>query len=80
MKEELKRKEVTRGIGNGFDVRRKYRVGLGWKNMENWEKTHILGNFGGPVPVHLEPVPVQVSRTEPVPVQVRPLPVHPALF
>ena len=32
---------------------------------EKWEKTHILGNFGGPVPVHFEPVPVHF---EPVPV------------
>ena len=80
MKEELSRKAVTREIWNGFDVCMKYRVGLGWKNMEKWEKTHILGIFGGPVPVHLEPVPVQANRTEPVPVQVRPVPVHPAMF
>ena len=50
------------------------------KIWKNGRKTHILGIFGGLVPVHLEPVPVQVNRTEPVPVQVRPVPVHPALF
>ena len=80
MKEELSRKAVTREIWNGFNVCMKYRVGLGWKNMEKWEKTHILGIFGGPVPVHLELVLVQANKTEPVPVQVRPVPVHPALF
>ena len=80
MKEELSRKEVTREIWNGFDVCWKYRVGLGWKNMEKWENTHILGIFGGHVLVHLEHVPVHPSRTEHVPVHVRHVPVHLALF
>ena len=43
----------------------------GEKIWKNGRKTHILGIFGGPVPVHLGPVPVHPSRTEPVPVQVR---------
>ena len=49
------------------------RVDLGiniWKKME---KIHILGIFGGHVPVH-------PSRTEHVPVHVRNVPVHPVLF
>ena len=45
MEEELNRKEVTRGIGNGFDVCTKYRVGLGWKNMEKWDKNTHFGYF-----------------------------------
>ena len=45
LKDELSRKKITRSIGNGFDVCMKYRVGLGWKNMEKWEKIHILGIF-----------------------------------
>ena len=41
MKEDLNRKEITRCIVNGFEVYMKYRVGLGWKNMEKWGKnTH----------------------------------------
>ena len=44
------------------------------------EKIHIMGIFGGHVPVHLEHVPVHPSRTEHVPVHVRHVPVHPALF
>ena len=39
-----------------------YRVELSIKNMEKWEKIHILGIFGGHVPVHLECVPVKVYR------------------
>ena len=45
-----------------------YWVDLGINIWKNRRKTHILGIFGGPVPVHLEPVPVQPSKTEPVPV------------
>ena len=52
MKEELSRKEVTREIWNGFDVCLKYRVELGSKVWKNVRKTHILGIFGSPVPVH----------------------------
>ena len=50
--------------------------------MEKREKIHILGIFGGHVPVHLEHVPVHLSRTEHVPVHVhvRHVPVHLALF
>ena len=45
----------------------KYRVELGIKNMEKWEKIHILHIFGSCVPVHLECVPVHPSRTQCVP-------------
>ena len=44
---------------------------LGENIWKNGRKTHILGNFGGPVPVHLGPLPVQPSRTEPVQVRNR---------
>ena len=54
----------------------KYWVELGIKHMGKWEKIHILGIFGGHVPVHLESVPVHPSRTECVPVHVRGVPVH----
>ena len=54
----------------------KYRVELGIKNMEKWEKIHILGIFGSHVPVHLECVPVHPSRTKHVPVHVRGVPVY----
>ena len=57
-----------------------YRVEMGIKNMEKWEKIHILGIFGGHVPVHLECVPVHPSRTQHVPVHVRGVAVHPVLF
>ena len=57
-----------------------YRVELSIKNMEKGEKIHILGIFGGHVPVHLECVPVHPSRTQCVPVHVRGVPVHPVLF
>ena len=57
-----------------------YRVELGIKNIEKWEKIHILGIFGGHVPVHLQHVPVRPSRTECVPVHVRGVRVHPVLF
>ena len=58
----------------------KYRVDLGSKIWIKREKIHILGIFGGHVPVHLEHVPVHPSRTEHVPVHVRHVPVHPVLF
>ena len=58
----------------------KYWVELGIKHMEKWEKIHILGIFGGHVPVHLESVLVHPSRTECVPVHVRGVPVHPVLL
>ena len=45
MKDNLSKIEVTRWIWNGFDVCMKYRVELGIKNMEKWEKIHIMGNF-----------------------------------
>ena len=80
MKEELSRKEVTREIWNGFDVCLKYRVELGSKVWKNVSKTHILGIFGGHVPVHLEHVSVHPSRTEHVPVHVKRVPIHPVLF
>ena len=57
----------------------KYWVELSIKNMEKWEKIHILDIFGSCVPVHLECVPVHPSRTECVPVHVRGVPVHPVL-
>ena len=57
-----------------------YKVELGIKNMEKGEKIHILGIFGGHVPVHLERVPVHHSRTECVSAHVRGVPVHPVLF
>ena len=50
-----------------------YRVELGIKNMEKGEKIHILGIFGGHVPVH-------PSRTQHVPVHVKGVLVHPVLF
>ena len=59
MKEDLSRKEITRCIGNGFEVYMEYRVGLGWKNMEKWEKTTNSGHSRGPVPVLNRVVPVQ---------------------
>ena len=57
----------------------KYRVDLGSKIWKNERKIHILGIFGGHVPVNLERVPVHPSRTEHVPVHVRGVPVHPVL-
>ena len=48
--------------------------------MEKKEKIHILDIFGSCVPVHLECVPVQPSRTQCVPVHVRGVPVHLVLF
>ena len=56
----------------------KYWVELGIKNMEKGKKIHILGIFGGHVPVHLEHVLVHPSRTQHVSVHVRG--VHPVLF
>ena len=46
MKDGLSKIEVTRDLWNGFDVCLKYRVGLGWKNMEKWEKNTHFGHFG----------------------------------
>ena len=57
-----------------------YRVELGGKVWKRERKIHILGIFGGHVPVHLECVPVHPSRTECVPVHVRGVPVHPVLL
>ena len=51
----------------------RYWVELGIKHMGKGEKIHILGIFGGHVPVH-------PSRTECVPVHVRGVPVHPVLL
>ena len=42
-------------------------VNYGRKVHEKWKRTHILGIFGGPVPVQVRAVPVQVRA---VPVQV----------
>ena len=58
----------------------KYWVELGIKHMRKGDKIHILGIFGGHVPVHLASVPVHPSRTECVPVHVRGVPVHPVLL
>ena len=58
----------------------KYRVELGSKVWKKGEKIQILGIFGSHVPVHLERVPVHLSRTEHVPVHVRGVPVHPVLL
>ena len=80
LKDDLSIIEVIRWIWNGFDVCMKYRFELGIKNMEKWEKIHILGIFGGHVPVHLERVPVHPSKTQCVPVHVRGVPVHPVLL
>ena len=50
----------------------KYRVDFGIKNMEKKrEKIHILDILGSCVQVHLECVPVHLSRTQSVPVHVR---------
>ena len=80
LNDKLSRKEVTKDIWNGFDVCLRYRVELGIKSMEKWEKIHILDIFGSCVPVHLECVPVHPSRTEHVLVHVRGVPVHPVLL
>ena len=48
-----------------------YWVDLGINILKNGRKTHILGIFGGHVPVHLGHVPVHPSRTEHVPIHVR---------
>ena len=61
MKEDLSRKEITRCIVNGFEVYMEYRVGLGWKNMEKWEKTTNSGHSRRLVPVQVRAVPVQVG-------------------
>ena len=53
---------------------------LWMKVHEKGEKIHILGIFGGHVPVHLEGVPVHPSRTQCVPVHVRGVPVHPVML
>ena len=57
-----------------------YWVDLGINIWKNGRKIHILGIFGGHVPVHLEHVPVHPYKTEPLPVHVTHVPVHPALF
>ena len=57
-----------------------YRVDLGINIWKKREKIHILGIFGGHVPVHLEHVLVHPSRTEHVPVHVGGVPVHLVLF
>ena len=57
-----------------------YRVELGGKVWKKERKIHILGIFGGHVPVHLECVSVHPSRAECVPVHVRGVPVHPVLL
>ena len=57
----------------------KYRVHFGSKIWKNERKIHILGIFGGHVPVHLERVPVHPSRTEHVSVHIRGVPVQPVL-
>ena len=36
MKENLSRKEITRCIGNGFEVYMEYRVDLVAKILKNW--------------------------------------------
>ena len=46
MKEELNRKEITRCIGNGFEVYMKYKVDLGINLWKKREKRHILGISG----------------------------------
>ena len=60
MKEDLSRKEITRCIGNGFEVYMEYRVDLGRNIWKKGRKTHILGKFRRVVPVHVRAVPVQV--------------------
>ena len=45
MKEELSRKEITRCIGNGFEVYMKYWVDLDINIWKNGRKIHILGIF-----------------------------------
>ena len=37
-----------------------YWVDLGINIWKKWKKTHILGIFGGPIPVQVRDVPVQV--------------------
>ena len=70
MKDYLSKNRDFKMNWSGFDVFMEYWVDLGINIWKNGRKTHILGIFGGPVLVHLGPVPVQPSRTEPVPVQV----------
>ena len=64
MKDDLSKNRDFKMNWSGFDVFIEYWVDLGINIWKNGRKTHILGIFGGPVPV-------QSSRTEPVPVQVR---------
>ena len=68
MKDDLSKNRDFMMNWSGLDVFMEYWVDLGINIWKNGRKTHILGIFGGLVPVHLEPVPVQPSRTEPVPV------------
>ena len=46
----------------------------------NIQKYNILGILGTPIPVHLGPVPVQVTFCWPVPVQVGHVPVQVGLW
>ena len=71
MKDDLSKNRDFKMNLSGFDVFMEYWVDLGINIWKNGRKTHILGIFDGPVPVHLGPVSVQPSRIEPVPVQVR---------
>ena len=45
MKEDLSRKEITRCIGNSFEVYMEYRVDWVAKIWKNGRKIHILGIF-----------------------------------
>ena len=71
MKDDFSKNRDFKMNWSGFDVFMEYWVDLGINIWKNGRKTHILGIFGGPVPVHIGPVSVQPSRIEPVPVQVR---------
>ena len=64
MKDDLSKNRDFKMNWSGVDVFMEYWVDLGINIWKNGRKTHILGIFGGPVPV-------QPSRTEPVLVQVR---------
>ena len=71
MKDDLSKNRDFKMNWSGFDVFMEYWVDLGINIWKNGRKTHILGIFRGPVPVHLGPIRVQPFRTEPVLVQVR---------
>ena len=53
MKDELSRIEISRGIWSGFKVYIEYGVDVGSNTWKKGRKTHILGIFGGHVPVHV---------------------------